>query len=497
MADFGDLIVVIPGIFGSRLEREDGTLLYDLTLAGLPRTLWTLADQRAAPPFGDRPPADGVVATDLFNYQLLPGFFGNDDYGALVDTLRGIVKDPDRQVITFPYDWRASNRWAAEDLERVARGALSAWRRSSGNADAKLWLVCHSMGGLVARYFCEHLGGADITRVLITLGTPHRGAARALEVLVNGMRLAGLIDISSFVRSLPSVYELLPHYPVLRPVPSEPGGDTGPAFRLFDAYGLGERLPVPGRAKPAAGGVPSNWNGLPNLDRRMLERAVEFHAAIREPVVKRMDAEAPAPYAIRCFINRRQPTILSTILHEGGRLEASTADPLTEPEAAPDPANRGDGTVAAFSAVPIEWNDTSAAVAVAAKHVGMPASKPVLEALRNWLLPLDARAYMGGGAEADRAILGLQAPSAIRQGDRLVIEVDALQGANVTVSLKPLGGLGSGKCPMSRRAHVPGNGQPRSIDLGAPTPGAWLLTVEPEDRRRPAVSDYVFVLAVD
>ncbi len=493
MADFGDLIVVIPGIFGSRLEREDGTLLYDLTLAGLPRTLRTLTSEGLHDLSMDSPPNDGVTARAVFNYQLLPGFFGNDDYDSLIAMLRRCVKCPDEQVLTFPYDWRASNRWAAEHLDHVVRPALNAWKRSSGNEGAKLWLVAHSMGGLVARYFCEHLGGADITRELITLGTPHRGTAKALDVLVNGMCLAGIIDVSSFVRSLPSVYELLPQYPVLRPMLSEPGGEIGQAFGLFDVYGLGGFLPVPQCSTRPSGNVPSRWDALLKLDRRMLQHAAEFHAAIREPVVERMDAEAAPPYNIRCFINRRQPTILSAILHHG-RLEASTVDPMAAPGALTDPANRGDGTVAAVSAIPLEWRDTSNAVVVAEKHVGMPASSQVLEILENWLLPQDARAYMGGSTVTDRTILGLRSPAAIREGDKLVIEVDALEGrgANVTVSLSP---VGVPKPWISTRARVPGSGQPLGIDLGTPTEGSWLLTVQPEDGRWPSVSDYVLVLA--
>lgn len=45
MADFGDLIVVVPGLLGSRLERADGTLLYDLTLADLSKILWALTGE--------------------------------------------------------------------------------------------------------------------------------------------------------------------------------------------------------------------------------------------------------------------------------------------------------------------------------------------------------------------------------------------------------------------------------------------------------------------
>ena len=46
------------------------------------------------------------------------------------------------------------------------------------NPDAKLILIGHSMGGLVARYFLECLDGWRDTRMLITFGTPHRGFAQ-------------------------------------------------------------------------------------------------------------------------------------------------------------------------------------------------------------------------------------------------------------------------------------------------------------------------------
>ena len=75
----------------------------------------------------------------------------------------------------------------------------SGWRRrrwtgcstggtSSGNADAKLVLIGHSMGGLIARYFVECLGGWQVTRTLMTLGTPHRGSLNAVGFLEQGMK---------------------------------------------------------------------------------------------------------------------------------------------------------------------------------------------------------------------------------------------------------------------------------------------------------------------
>jgi len=46
-----------------------------------------------------------------------------------------------------------------------------------------LHLIAHSMGGLDARCYITHLGGADKTASLVTLATPHRGSAAAEFVL--------------------------------------------------------------------------------------------------------------------------------------------------------------------------------------------------------------------------------------------------------------------------------------------------------------------------
>ena len=43
------------------------------------------------------------------------------------------------------------------------------------------------MGGLVARWFLEVLGGWEVTRRLITIGTPYQGAIGALDTLCNGV----------------------------------------------------------------------------------------------------------------------------------------------------------------------------------------------------------------------------------------------------------------------------------------------------------------------
>jgi len=45
-----------------------------------------------------------------------------------------------------------------------------------GEPDLKFDLVCHSMGGLVARYYIHKLGGNSRIKNLIGLGTPHYGS---------------------------------------------------------------------------------------------------------------------------------------------------------------------------------------------------------------------------------------------------------------------------------------------------------------------------------
>ena len=75
--------------------------------------------------------------------------------------LRGI-----EQVLSFNYDSSAGVDRAAlalrEYLRRHVRG---------GRID----LVCHSLGGLVARVYIQELGGSRRVDRCITLGTPHRG----------------------------------------------------------------------------------------------------------------------------------------------------------------------------------------------------------------------------------------------------------------------------------------------------------------------------------
>src|SRR5262249_40000667 len=126
---------------------------------------------------------------------------------------------PPGNLLPLAYDWRLPNRYTARCITRKIQPALERWRAQGGPyADARVGLVCRSMGGLVARWYLDPCGGAAVARKLITLGTPYRGAAKALEQLVNGVRpgvgpLAA--DLTGFALSLPSMHQLLPAYACL------------------------------------------------------------------------------------------------------------------------------------------------------------------------------------------------------------------------------------------------------------------------------------------
>ncbi len=77
------------------------------------------------------------------------------------------------QVLSFNYR-------SSEGIERGALALRAYLRRHvpGGRVD----LVCHSLGGLVARVYLRHLGGGRRVDHCITLGTPHQGTYNAYWV---------------------------------------------------------------------------------------------------------------------------------------------------------------------------------------------------------------------------------------------------------------------------------------------------------------------------
>jgi pimeloyl-ACP methyl ester carboxylesterase len=273
-----DLVVVLPGILGSTLRDEDG-MVWEVSGKAALRAVLSLGRslQRLKLPegIGDEHPGDGVEPVGLMaDLHVIPGIWtplkGYDRVTRRLSSLGYTVEKGN--LLLFAYDWRLSNRYNGAVLARRVDEALD--RLGPG---AKVSFVCHSMGGLVARWCIEQCGMAERTAKLITMGTPYRGAASALEQLVNGVR-KGLgplaVDLTEFARSLPSLHQLLPEYACIE-----------------SPNGL----------------VKTTETTLPEVDTKMVADAMAFHAALD-------DSFAEQTYAI---LGGKQPTATTAKIADG------------------------------------------------------------------------------------------------------------------------------------------------------------------------------------
>jgi triacylglycerol lipase len=100
---------------------------------------------------------------------------GMVDNGSIFTVLRrGLLRRGFGQVLTVNYspltmDVRVAARRLAETVEELV--ATTGYRR--------VHVVGHSLGGLVARYYVQRLGGDARVHTLVTLGTPHGGTVPA------------------------------------------------------------------------------------------------------------------------------------------------------------------------------------------------------------------------------------------------------------------------------------------------------------------------------
>ncbi|MEE1827300.1 hypothetical protein PUR61_34680 [Streptomyces sp. BE20] len=217
------LVYVLPGIGGSVLERpraggRPGTAVWDAgfgDIAGLLTRPGRLTPDRPLRPTGL-----------IRSRRLLPGWTVVPGYERLLDGLRALPgvrldeghpdrRDPAANVVAFPYDFRLGVAHAARLLAADVHERLQ--DHSEAERAGRVVVVAHSMGGLVARHWLGVLEGWPLCRALITLGTPHRGAPKALDVLANGVRVAGirLDEVSNLLRTWPGVADLLPRYPAV------------------------------------------------------------------------------------------------------------------------------------------------------------------------------------------------------------------------------------------------------------------------------------------
>ena len=348
MAEFSDVVVLLPGVSGSALSK-DGKEIWGLSTGALWGAASSIGKSIGQLKLGDDDPSvddlgDGITATRVIpDLHIIPGLWKIDGYTATSASLQQRGLKANRNYFEFPYDWRRDNRVSARRLAEKAQRWLQAWRTSSGNGEAKLILIGHSMGGIVARYFLEVLGGWRDTRSLITFGTPYRGSLNAVGYLANGYA-KGIgplkVDLSETVRSFTSIYQLLP------------------TFECIDS-GSGQLVRV------------GETSGLPNIDAARAAKALAFHHEIRDAQKRNAADEAYRRdgYKIFPIVGLEQPTFVSAVLRNG-KLELS--------QSLKGKVMGGDSVVPRVSATPLELSDQRREVYAAEAHASLQNFSPVL-----------------------------------------------------------------------------------------------------------------------
>lgn len=209
-------IVFIPGILGSKLT-VDGKEVWGGVFNFEPELVYDPAKPASAEVF-DKVEVNAIIKK-----------FGFNVYGNAIQDLRDQFTDASTEVFVFPYDWRQSNTLTASRLNDLL--CVIAAQNSKNGGRTSFIVAAHSMGGIVLKYWLGNYwdkGGdckdfklrdkADVER-LFFLGTPHVGATKFVESMIDDYKLGegnewfGRLlasGLNKYGASFESVYELLP-----------------------------------------------------------------------------------------------------------------------------------------------------------------------------------------------------------------------------------------------------------------------------------------------
>lgn len=352
-----DLVVLVPGILGSRLLHNGSPLWGDGSptfLSWVKRHGADLARLSIGP---DDPSledlGDGITAEAVIEGFFVVGRFVKvGGYGSLLRFLQkdlGLKAGENLQV--FAYDWRRDLAVSARRLATRIEGWLHAWRARSGNPTARVVLIGHAMGGLIARYYADVESGWSSLRRIISVGTPFLGSVRALDLLYFGLDFQRyglpLHDLTSIARTFTSIYQLLPQYPSIRTF-------TGETVSPFEIR-------------------------IPTFEHQKMERSKQLHRDLLEHHARNRSLEGYSAMRSTSIAGIGQPTAEIARLLANGTLSVE-ADPRQV-------ENDGDGVVPRFSAEPAVPGGFETHCLYLPQSHGMLPGDPVVHAhLRDLLL---------------------------------------------------------------------------------------------------------------
>ena len=406
------LVVVIPGIGGSELADSSGKRVYG---ASVSRWVARLCEPSVLDPNNKLHPVGLIGPCSLICWQLITGYDG-----LLNGITKGLGLSPDRvvtagedlvdrdaPVVAFPYDFRRSVECIANELDRVVR------QRAQGR---RVVLVAHSMGGLIASWWWAFMSeGIDVDQI-ITLGTPFRGAAKALDTLINGMRIGpfrATQAVSDMVRTWDSLFDLLPHYQVVDGT---------------DKYQYPYELPS-GITSAVAGFSGKALN------------AYQKNRCLHEALLNRVAESGRNPFTV--YYSQGHATLghANIDTHSDGLVVAKG-----NPRAIPASWEGGDGTVPMFSTIPrVVERDVSRWRRLAGKHQDLVEEKSVfghvLEYARD-RLPAAAR---GARRHDVNAYLQLDLDDVVLAGTQAEVRLRVVNKAGSVLDVGNVGGNVGGK----------------------------------------------------
>ncbi|PGE64180.1 hypothetical protein COM65_07065 [Bacillus wiedmannii] len=196
-------IVFIPGIMGSELyegEKKWGS------------KRWFTVRNKNAERLIMKPNEDDNIYPGQplsHGYKIIGNAVGkNIVYSTIMGTLSAL-NSKGFQFHPYGYDWR-KNLWeTCGDLDILLRKI----------GDEEIYIVAHSMGGLLIHTYCQWVKNSQKTmpniKKVITLGTPWKGSPDSFKALKYGVKDRGYFfpdfDVTMKIsRTFPSSYQLLP-----------------------------------------------------------------------------------------------------------------------------------------------------------------------------------------------------------------------------------------------------------------------------------------------
>ncbi|WP_306900533.1 lipase/acyltransferase domain-containing protein [Arthrobacter sp. B1I2] len=367
--------------------------------------------------------------------------------------------DAPANLIAFPYDWRLSCRYNARQLKAVVDRKLQLWRIHSGEPGAKVILIAHSMGGLVARYYLEVTGDAEDRgdgqwrkcRALFSFGTPYRGSIDAVGYVANGYKKL-FHDFTEMLRSCPSVYELMPVYRAIN--------HNGTWKRPYDI-------------------------DIPNATPGYLNAAKVFHDEIKAATA--MHARDP-DYAKDAYKTFPLVGVGQTTLQSANFSGSSLSTSWTVPESIDNLLAGGDGTVPRVSATPIELSEDQRETFLGERHGFLQSSATLLDDLFERVKQVQSRglAEIQGGGQLRLNPIDLLLDDLYEPNEPIVIRarVGTMDPAHTLVAdIQQVEGLQAG--PPDRHFLAEGLDHYHEAKIEGLSPGRYTVTVGTDSGRLP------------